>query len=65
MEDVRHIVLVRPGDVLLIGNVGTSLDDDGTEALQQLGAIFRDGLGIEVVAFEADINVDMVPGGSG
>lgn len=60
MDEVRHVVLVKPGDILLIGNVG--LDDD---EVHRILPELRDLLGIEVVLFESDIDISVVAGGSG
>lgn len=61
MAEVRHVLLVKPGDILLIGNVGGLDVDDLHRALPAL----RDLLGVEVVLFESDIDVSVVSGGSG
>jgi hypothetical protein len=64
MAEVRHVILAKPGDILLIGNLGNCLELGG-EDLQRIGQVFRDQLGIEVVGFEADIDMNVVSGGSG
>lgn len=61
MAEVRHVLLVKPGDILLIGNVG-GLDVDEIDRVQPA---LRDLLGIEVVLFESDIDMSMVSSGSG
>lgn len=53
-------VLVKPGDVLLIGNVGET-DPDSLRGLN----VFWEELGIRVAVFEGDIDIDAVAGGSG
>jgi hypothetical protein len=58
--DSARVVLIKPGDVLLIGNVGELTD----EAIQQAGpvvAALKDTLGLaEVLIFEADIDLAAV-----
>lgn len=61
MPDIRHVVLVKPGDTLLLGNVG----EVDPETLERIGAAFGGELGIHVVVFSADIDMDAVAGGSG
>ncbi|MCX4886054.1 hypothetical protein [Streptomyces sp. NBC_00847] len=53
----RRVVLVKPGDVLLIGNVG-QLDQDAVDALHDGASQFRSALGLAQVAlFEGDIDL--------
>lgn len=56
----RHVVLARPGDVLLIGNIGHLPPDQ----LSVLGEAFRH-LGIEVLVFAADIDIARAAPGQG
>ncbi|MFD6421045.1 hypothetical protein [Streptomyces sp. NPDC060198] len=59
----KRVVLVKPGDVLLIGNLGLSCDE-ALEGALALGE-FLATLGISAALFDEDIDLDMVPGGSG
>ncbi len=53
----RRVVLVKPGDVLLIGNVG-ALDTDDVEALHDGASQLSTALGLAQVAlFEGDIDL--------
>jgi hypothetical protein len=55
--DATRVVLVKPGDVLLIGNAG-QLGDDAAEALHNLASQLRSVLGLaHVVLFEGDIDL--------
>jgi hypothetical protein len=59
MTDATRVVLIKPGDVLLIGNVGENVD---YEALPDLAEKLKSALGIAHVAiFEADIDLASVP----
>lgn len=54
MSDGTRVVLVQPGDVLLIGGVG-QIDHDG---LAEAVAYFREQLGLDrVMLFAADIDM--------
>lgn len=57
-----RVVLVKPGDVLLIGNVGSIGSPENLRG-------FVDGLhsmGVKAFVFAADIDIDKLPeGGSG
>lgn len=56
--DGKRFVLVKPGDVLVFGGVG-SIDQEVAEGF--VGAL-RDQLGIEhVVFFSGDIDMDAIP----
>lgn len=58
--DGTRIVLVKPGDVLLIGNVG-ALPIEAVESLQPGLAALKDKLGLAGIAvFEGDIDLDAV-----
>ncbi|MFD5111448.1 hypothetical protein ACFWNG_03885 [Streptomyces sp. NPDC058391] len=59
----KRVVLVKPGDVPLIGNLGSSPAEvlEGARAL----AKFLATVGISAALFSEDIDLDMVPGGSG
>ena len=52
MAEERHVVLAKPGDVLLIGNVG-QIDQ---ELLQAASGMFNE-LQIKVFWFAADIEI--------
>lgn len=57
MADGTRVVLVKPGDVLIFGNVG-SIGPDEIEKLPNL----RDALGLRaVLVFEDDIDLAAVP----
>lgn len=62
MSETR-VVLVKPGDVLIFGNLGDCIDTD--EAARQLGDAFNEiktTIGLkQVVAFEADIDLAAIP----
>ena len=58
-RDTRHVVLARPGDVLLIGNVGPINSGDRADRLDLLVADLK-RLGISVYVFAADIDVDQL-----
>lgn len=58
MSEAR-VVLVKPGDVLILGNVGTG----SVAQLQDLLPAFKDALSLAyVVVFEGDIDMAAVPG---
>jgi hypothetical protein len=63
MSETRHVVLAKPGDVLLIGNVGV-LDEGTRDACQRLGHELA-GLGIKVCIFAEDIQVGSRSDGEG
>ncbi|MEO3978786.1 hypothetical protein [Streptomyces sp. CAU 1734] len=52
----QRVVLVRPGDTLFIGNLSTTAAE--TEQLAALGQQLRQALGVDVIAFEDDIDID-------
>lgn len=57
MTDAVRVVLLKPGDVLLIGNVG-QLAEDALDALHEGAAQLRSALGLAQVAlFEGDIDL--------
>lgn len=64
MSDETRVVLVKPGDVLLIGNVG-AFDDSAMEALAVALAPLKLALGLatDVLVFEADIDLGVLPAG--
>lgn len=53
MSDVRHVVLVKPGDLLLISNIG----EVPREQLAKVGEFFQ-RLGIETVCFAGDVDIE-------
>lgn len=61
MSETRHVVLVKPGDVLLLGNVG----EVSPEQAQALSQVLAKEMGIRVVVFTADIDLAAVPHGHG
>lgn len=58
----QRVVLVKPGDLLILGNVGPLSADDHDALAGALGALYRQ-LGIHVAVFEADVHLDLLPGG--
>lgn len=58
-EDGTRVLLIRPGDVLLIGNVGPIRD---AKAAADAAQAIKDVVGVRVVLFERDIDVDKLPG---
>lgn len=57
MSDGVRVVLLKPGDVLLIGNVG-QLGEDAVDALNQAASQLRSALDLAGVAlFEGDIDL--------
>jgi hypothetical protein len=58
-ESETRVLLVKPGDVLLIGHLGDSVRP---ESLGAALADFRKQTGINVYAFTADIDIAKVPG---
>lgn len=56
MSDDVRVVLVKPGDKLLIGNVG-ELDADNAA---QVVSAFNELTGLRVVLFEADIDIALM-----
>ncbi|MFE5771434.1 hypothetical protein ACFQ7O_24075 [Streptomyces sp. NPDC056485] len=61
MSETRHVVLVKPGDVLLLGNVG----EVSPEQAQALSQVLAKEMGIRVVVFTEDIDLAAVPHGHG
>jgi hypothetical protein len=59
VSDETRVLLVKPGDVLLIGNIG--FDTDPTW-IQKCAQHMQQNFGIRTVLFAADIDVAMVPG---
>jgi hypothetical protein len=56
VSDTRHVLLVKPGDVLLIGNVG-GLSDPAS--LDGLGVALQE-MGIRCFVFADDIDLGKV-----
>ncbi len=55
--DAVRVVLLKPGDVLLIGNAG-QLDEDAIDALHTAASHLSSALGLAQVAlFEGDIDL--------
>lgn len=65
MSSTTRILLIKPGDVLLIGNTGQLYETQSTEDTQHLAAVieaFKDALGIKAVfLFEEDIDIAALP----
>lgn len=55
-DDETRVLLVKSGDLLLIGNVGRIPGSDGT---QRVADFFRNN-GIDVVFFTGDIDISKV-----
>jgi hypothetical protein len=53
------VLLVKPGDVLLIGNVGLDADP---EWVRKCAQHMQQNFGIRVVIFAEGIDIAMVPG---
>lgn len=53
MTETRHVVLVKPGDLLVFGRLG-EIDEESVKALSEH---LHERLGIEVVLFEGDIDM--------
>lgn len=60
MADETRVILVKPGDVLLVGNLGS---DVHAEALSRAIGEFHERTGIMIYAFAADIDIDKIPAG--
>lgn len=58
MSDGTRVLLIKPGDILLVGNLGTDLDP---VALSRAIGEFSEQTGIKVYAFAADIDIDKIP----
>lgn len=56
--DQRKAVLLRPGDLLLIGNVGSDVDK---EVLGSIARCLKEDLSLSsVVIFESDVTLDSI-----
>lgn len=61
-QDEVRVVLLKPGDVLAIGNVGTDITEAEAEAM----ARFRDAIGLRGVwIFPGDIQLDVIHAATG
>jgi hypothetical protein len=60
-SEEQRVVLVKPGDMLLIGNARDAHED--REALARLGDWFQ-AAGIRVAVFANDIDLDLLPSGA-
>lgn len=57
-DDQRRAVLLRPGDLLLLGNLGTGVD---AEAIGDLARVLRDQLSLSsVVIFQDDVTLSSI-----
>ena len=54
MEQSKRIVLVEPGDVLIIGNTG----ELGKQTIEAIGT-WADDIGIRVALFRAAVDLDV------
>lgn len=52
-----RVLLIKPGDVLLVGNVG----DIDPEGASEAAEAFRDAIGVRIFLFTEDIDIDKVP----
>lgn len=52
-----RVLLIKPGDVLLIGKVG----DVDPEGASEAAAAIQDAIGVRIVIFTEDIDIDKVP----
>jgi hypothetical protein len=59
MPDETRVVLVKPGDVLLIGNVGLTVQSEVVSATQAISKI----IGTRVVMFADDIDIALLSDG--
>lgn len=57
-EDGTRVLLVRPGDVLLIGNIGQPTNLAATNAAAEA---LRKDVGVKVFFFAGDIDVAKLP----
>lgn len=55
MPETKRVVLVEPGDVLLIGNVG-----DTSDLPAELFGEWADRIGIEITVFREAIDIDVL-----
>ncbi|WP_151898279.1 MULTISPECIES: hypothetical protein [unclassified Streptomyces] len=53
MTETRHVVLAKPGDLLVFGNIG----EVDQESARFLSEYLHERLGIEVVLFTGDIDM--------
>jgi len=56
-SDERRVILVKPGDVLLIGNIGSKF---APAALAEVIKALSELVGCPVAVFEEDIDLDAV-----
>jgi hypothetical protein len=60
--DARRVVLVKPGDVLMVGNLG-EMTDEAAKALSDALGPLKKALGVEqIFCFEADIDLAVTDG---
>ncbi|GAA2216995.1 hypothetical protein GCM10010400_72940 [Streptomyces aculeolatus] len=57
--DEQRVFLVKPGDLLVFGNVG----EVPADSVQALSHLLREEIGVRAVVFAADIDMAAVPGG--
>lgn len=58
----QRVVLVKPGDLLILGNVGPLAAEQMDALTASVGGLYRQ-LGIHVAVFEADVRLDLLPDG--
>jgi hypothetical protein len=64
VSDETRVVLVKPGDVLCFGNVG-HMRPEALDRISAAMAPLKEDLGLrEVLAFDEDIDLTVVAGGS-
>lgn len=61
MPEEKRVVLVKPGDVLLISGVTLELDEAGIDANETVARFFREHCGVSVALFEDDITIGVAP----
>lgn len=58
MSEEKRVILIKPGDVVLIGNVG-SLSYEEVEGMRPSLVKLAEKLGLRVALFESDITMDV------
>lgn len=61
MAEEKRVVLVKPGDVLLISGVTLPTDEAGHDVGLVVAEFFREHCGIQVALFEDAITIDTAP----
>jgi hypothetical protein len=58
-----RVVLVKPGDLLLVGNAGEITQQQYDEAYAPLGALLKEQLNVRTIFFPGDIDVAALAAG--